>query len=129
MSNFAFYITVLVIALTIGSIILPPDALIINNYIKTTPFGHPIIMFLSSFFLGSYFGYMQPSYAKTTNNKITNIFCIFIICLIVLFDSVIVFMGGVEVSVSKWCQNISYESPLACGGCGFLCGHFFGYRK
>ena len=46
-----------------------------------------------------------------------------------VYDIIVIQFGGIDYSISRWVQNMGFDSPMISFGCGFLAGHFFGYMK
>lgn len=44
-----------------------------------------------------------------------------------IYDLIVVTIGGVDMSLSRWFQTIGYASPFQLIVLGYLLGHFFGY--
>lgn len=57
--------------------------------------------------------------------KITMIFSLVVVVGSLIYDGVIIAMGGTEASISHMVIEYSKEFPLIPLLCGILCGHFF----
>lgn len=44
-----------------------------------------------------------------------------------IYDLVVVSLGGVESSVSRFMQDSGFKAPAVVFAVGFICGHIFGY--
>jgi hypothetical protein len=44
-----------------------------------------------------------------------------------IYDLVVVAVGGVDVSVSRFMQDAGLQAPWIVFTIGFICGHIFGY--
>lgn len=49
------------------------------------------------------------------------------VIVLAIYDLIIVSVGGVDWSVSRWVQNIGFDAPYLILTIGFLLGHWFGY--
>ena len=50
-----------------------------------------------------------------------------LIITLAIYDLVIVSLGGVHSSVSRFMQRSALKSPVIAFAVGFVCGHIFGY--
>ena len=50
------------------------------------------------------------------------------VIVLAIWDLIAVtYLGGVDVSISRFIQNASLRAPFISFAIGFLCGHFFGF--
>lgn len=130
-----FLTTMFVIGVVVVDLIIlriNPNHAYASIWLQKTFFGSPQNAFLLSFLVGGFMGYLEPNYPKLPQYDLsehTAWFCTAIVILLVVWDAVVVAFGGVESSISRWVQSTAFQSPLATGGAGFLCGHFFKYYR
>lgn len=46
-----------------------------------------------------------------------------------IYDGVVVFVYGVDASISRFMQNAGHDSPFTVFVCGYLAGHFWGLGR
>lgn len=61
--------------------------------------------------------------------KITVIFTVTIIALVIIYDLWAIQVGGKEASISNLIIDISYKQPSIVFASGFVCGHLFWRMK
>jgi hypothetical protein len=61
------------------------------------------------------------------NMTTTNLLITIIVIILVIYDLIIFVFHGESSTISRAMQFIGFENPMITFGCGFLCGHFFGY--
>lgn len=61
--------------------------------------------------------------------KITMIFTITFIVVALIYDAVVIYLGGTEASISSLTIIMAHKHPLIPFLCGVLCGHLFWRMK
>lgn len=56
----------------------------------------------------------------------TRLICTSLVIAATVYDVIALQIGGVDASISRWFSSFS-SYPMPVFGCGYLCGHFFGW--
>ena len=57
----------------------------------------------------------------------TRLFCTIGLIVASLYDLVVVSIGGVDISISRWFQTMGFSAPFQIFVLGYLAGHFWGF--
>lgn len=52
-----------------------------------------------------------------------------VLVLAAVYDAVVVIRYGVDASISRFMQNVGFDSPFVTLVCGYLAGHFWGFVR